>query len=106
MIIDFFIYVYTYNNCADNASSLLVAWPLSFQLEINDNAIVAYPMLMLSAYLDSKVHGAKMGPIWGRQDPGAPHVGPMNLAILVGTDIKSYKLTVKQCLKIPKKRRK
>ena len=22
-----------------------------------------------------------MGPIWGRQDPGAPHVGPMNLAI-------------------------
>ena len=30
---------------------------------------------------DSKVHGAKMGPIWGRQDPGGPHVGPMNLAI-------------------------
>ena len=22
-----------------------------------------------------------MGPIWGRQDPGGPHVGPMNLAI-------------------------
>ena len=21
-----------------------------------------------------------MGPIWGRQDPGGPHVGPMNLA--------------------------
>ena len=30
---------------------------------------------------DSKVHGAKMGPIWGRQDPGGPHVGPMNFAI-------------------------
>ena len=30
---------------------------------------------------DSKVHGAKMGPIWGRQDPGGPHVGPMNLVI-------------------------
>ena len=30
---------------------------------------------------DSKVHGANMGPIWGRQDPGGPHVGPMNLAI-------------------------
>ena len=27
---------------------------------------------------DSKVHGANMGPIWGRQDPGGPHVGPMN----------------------------
>ena len=30
---------------------------------------------------DSKVHGAYMGPIWGRQDPGGPRVGPMNLAI-------------------------
>ena len=29
----------------------------------------------------SKVHGANMGPIWCRQDPGGPHVGPMNLAI-------------------------
>ena len=28
---------------------------------------------------DSKVQGANMGPIWGRQDPGGPHVGPMNL---------------------------
>ena len=32
---------------------------------------------------DSKVHGANMGPIWGRQDPGGSHVGPMNLAIWV-----------------------
>ena len=30
---------------------------------------------------DSKVHGANMGPIWGRQDSGGPHVGPMNFAI-------------------------
>ena len=30
---------------------------------------------------DSKVYGANMEPIWGRQDPGGPHVGPMNLAI-------------------------
>ena len=30
---------------------------------------------------DSKVHGANVGPIWGRQDPDGPHVGPMNLAI-------------------------
>ena len=27
---------------------------------------------------DSKVRGGNMGPIWGRQDPGGPHVGPMN----------------------------
>ena len=25
-----------------------------------------------------------MGPIWGRQDPGGPHVGPMNFAIWEG----------------------
>ena len=30
---------------------------------------------------DNKVHGAKMGPIWGRQDPGGPHFGRMNFAI-------------------------
>ena len=30
---------------------------------------------------DSKVHGANMGPIWGQQEPGRLHVGPMNFAI-------------------------
>ena len=30
---------------------------------------------------DSKIHWANMGPIWGRQDPGGSHVGPMNLAL-------------------------
>ena len=30
---------------------------------------------------DYKVHGVNMGPIWGRQDPGGPHVGPINFAI-------------------------
>ena len=30
---------------------------------------------------DNKVHGTNMGPVWGRQDPGGPHVGPMNFAI-------------------------
>ena len=33
---------------------------------------------------DSKVNGANMGPIWGRQDPGGPHVGPVNLGIWDG----------------------
>ena len=32
---------------------------------------------------DSKVHGANMGLVWGRQDPGGPHVGPMNFATWV-----------------------
>ena len=30
---------------------------------------------------DSKGHGANMGHIWGRQDPGGLHVVPMNFAI-------------------------
>ena len=30
---------------------------------------------------DSKVHGTDMGPIWGRQGPGGPHVGPMNFDV-------------------------
>ena len=34
-------------------------------------------------YPDSKIHWANMNmvPIWGRQDPGGPHVDPMNFAI-------------------------
>ena len=36
-----------------------------------------------SSYPDSKVYGANMGPTWGRQDPGGPHVAPINLAIRV-----------------------
>ena len=31
--------------------------------------------------LDSKVHGAIMGPIWGQQDPSGPHVGHMNFVL-------------------------
>ena len=34
---------------------------------------------------NSKVYGANMGPTWGRQDPGGPHVGPMNFASLAPT---------------------
>ena len=34
---------------------------------------------------DSNVHGANMGPIWGRQGPCGPHVGPMNFAIWDGS---------------------
>ena len=30
---------------------------------------------------DNKVHGANMEPVWGRQDPGGPDVGPMNFVI-------------------------
>ena len=35
---------------------------------------------------DSTIHGANMGPIWVRQDPGGTHVGPLNFAIWVGLE--------------------
>ena len=41
------------------------------------------PVSQAVSYIpDSKVHGDNMGPIWGRQDPGGPHVGPMNFCYL------------------------
>ena len=30
---------------------------------------------------DSKVHGTNMGPIWDQQDPGGPHISPMDIVI-------------------------
>ena len=42
--------------------------------------------LLADNFPDSKVYGANMGPIWDRQDPGGPHVGPMNFAFWVGTE--------------------
>ena len=35
---------------------------------------------LMRTFPNSKVHGANMGPIWGRQDAGGPRVGPMNFA--------------------------
>ena len=32
-----------------------------------------------------------MGPIWGRQDPGGPHVGPMNFAIWGSVAVMTFK---------------
>ena len=54
---------------------------------ISCSQIVAVGMLngdtKLTKYSDpdGKVHGAHMQPTWGRQDPGGPHVGPVNIAV-------------------------
>ena len=53
------------------------------QTTVVANAMLCLPSIGTSYYPESKVHGAIMGPIWGRQDPGVPHVGPMNFAIWV-----------------------
>ena len=39
--------------------------------------------VQIDAYPDSKVCGTNMVPVRGRQDPGGPHVGLLNLAIWV-----------------------
>ena len=45
-----------------------------------------FVLFWFNSFPDSKVHGANMGPIWGRQDPGGPHVGPKNFVIWVDTE--------------------
>ena len=51
--------------------------------------IITWQETHISAILilntDSKVHGAKMRSTWVLSGPEGPHVGPMNLAIRVGT---------------------
>ena len=66
-----YVYNDTWHHIASLSQTLLIKGVPSV-LSIA-NTVVTTP--------DSKVHGANMGPIWGRQDPGGPHVGPMNLAI-------------------------
>ena len=43
---------------------------------------------------ESKVNGANMGPIYGREDPGGPHVGPMNFAIWAAFHLAAYVCTM------------
>ena len=60
--------------------------------------LIAWTTTLLSRNVpDSKVHGANMRPIWGRQDPGGPHVGPMNFAIW-GSSVSATHLKVYGCL--------
>ena len=50
----------------------------------NEHANLRVPVRVVELRLiqipNSKVHGANMGPTWGHQDPGGPHVGPMEIA--------------------------
>ena len=47
---------------------------------IHMSVIVCIRWWFYPSFLSFTVPNSK-GPIWGRQDPGGPHVGPMNLAI-------------------------
>ena len=50
-------------------------------------------VLVMCKSPDSNVPGADMGPTWGRQDPGGPNVGPLNLATSVATTVNCPHLT-------------
>ena len=70
--------------CSGAISSIL--WHLTVWTCVNIQLLMSnrenfHPMSARKPNPDSKVHVANMGPIWGRQDPGGPHVGPMNFAI-------------------------
>ena len=49
---------------------------------------------LFEASSDNKVHGANMGPIWGRQDPGVSHVVPVNFAIWVVSSFYTIEVAV------------
>ena len=39
---------------------------------------------------DSKLHGTNMGPIWRRQTPSGPHIGPIRAVIYYWTNVSVY----------------
>ena len=61
---------------------LFVPWSLFvFGVGSHYLRLTQYTPVYFDAGPDNKVHGANTGPIWGRQNPDGPHVGPMNHAI-------------------------
>ena len=75
----------------DNPSALLVVVTIAYTSQWKGHNVtiaaitgtfILLPYLLVKApqnYPDSKVHGANMGPIWGRQDPGGPMLPPWTL---------------------------
>ena len=61
-----------------NYNDIILAWLINYISQKKLSNVITDPCPNIP---DSKVHGANMGPIWGRQDPGGPHVGPINFAI-------------------------
>ena len=62
-------------NSTKNRQTYIHAHMCILSRHLRGSDVISFP--------DSKVHGANMGPIWGRQGPGGSHVGPMNFAIWV-----------------------
>ena len=59
----------------------IIHFELTMESAINTSLFIASIKPAYCAIPNIKVHGANMWPIWDRQAPGGPHVGPMNLTI-------------------------
>ena len=55
---------------------------INYQFGFSDWTYMENPTKVLeNGDPDSKIHGANVGPTWGRQNPGGPHVSHTDLAI-------------------------
>ena len=77
--------MHTTNNAATNVARYDIWYPLTKPIGADPPLWLDCPYsvtwITLCTIPDSKVHGANIELIWGRQDPGWPHVGPVNFAI-------------------------
>ena len=73
--------------CKTAVSPLLMHWRYYSLALIHryfpNSAMMEWLVLRQSNYPDSKVHVANVGPTWVLSGPDGPHVGPMNLAIML-----------------------
>ena len=79
----------------NNDESMNINTVLHFHMCLN-GTLNGTPLLILfvnisSLVPESKVRGANIGPIWGRQNPDGPHVGPMNFVIW-GVNVCQYNI--------------
>ena len=63
--------------CTESSNSVFV----SFSQLCDINTVILYLYISyvkptLRKIPDNKVHGANMGPVWGRRDPGGPMLAP------------------------------
>ena len=77
---------------ASDVFCLIKLWELKCAIELQyihfsriEQTICKLKCVVGVGYPDSKAHRNTMGPIWGRQVPGGPHVGPMKFIIWVPT---------------------
>ena len=70
-------------DCLSGSEVIMVGMHELTITQLQQNTIKSELWTWYQRYSDSKVHGANMGLIWGRQGPGGPHVGPVNFVIWI-----------------------